>query len=61
MTQLNNDLNQKVTGMNNDMEVLNSEVFKHKVKASHSEELEKTLSDALAENTSLQRHLAKMG
>lgn len=60
MTQLNNDLNQKVTSMNNEMEQLNSEVFKHKAKASHSEELEKLLSAATKENVSLERHVAKV-
>jgi hypothetical protein len=55
MTQLNNELNIKVTTLNNDMERLNSEVFQHKIRAEHSDELEKSVAEQVGENHSLQR------
>jgi chromosome segregation ATPase len=58
MTQLNNELNEKVTTMNREMEQLNSAIFESKAKAETAAELEKTLETAYEEQQSLRR-LAK--
>lgn len=53
MTQLNNELNEKVVDMNAQMEMLNSENFATKRKAENAEELEKTLYEQTEEHNNL--------
>ena len=43
MTTLNNDLNEKIVGLNYEMQKLNSENFQLRLKAENAEDLEKAL------------------
>jgi hypothetical protein len=50
MTTLNNELNVKVSNMNSEMEAQNAQLFQYKLKAEHTENLEKDLAEASAGN-----------
>ena len=53
MTQLNNELNEKVSELNSQMELNNSENFATKKKAENAEEFEKTLVEQTEEHNNL--------
>ena len=59
MTALNNELNQKVSSMNSEMEKVNSDMFQCKLKAEHTENIEKDLVEATDDNSNLSRQLKR--
>jgi small-conductance mechanosensitive channel len=53
MTALNNELNEKISGMNKDLEVLNADNFQLKAKSEQVDEIEANLVTQVDENGKL--------